>query len=86
VPNALERSFAKAKVFAAGYHVVVEKGIDVPGRLGRVTLLLFGCLVIALIASARININEFSLHNFYKNRLSGAISAPPMRPRGSPTG
>src|SRR5439155_599228 len=31
--------------------------------------LLAGGLVVAVIASTRININEFSLHHFYKNRL-----------------
>ena len=65
----LERRFAGAGAFAAGYYTVFTKGVDVSGRLQRVLLLLFGCMLVASIASARININEFSLHNFYKNRL-----------------
>jgi hypothetical protein len=69
VPGVLESLFADAKAFAAGYHDVFTKGEDVERRLARLALLLFGSLLIAGIASARININEFSLHNFYKNRL-----------------
>ena len=69
VPGALERFFADAKRFAAGYHDPFTKGEDVERRLVWVLLLLLGSFVIAAVASARININEFSLHNFYKNRL-----------------
>ena len=65
----LERGFADAAAFAAGYHAVFAKGVDVTKRLELVVLLLFGCVVVASIASSRVNINEFSLHNFYKNRL-----------------
>ena len=32
-------------------------------------VLLFGTTVVAIVAARRININEFSLHHFYKNRL-----------------
>jgi hypothetical protein len=32
-------------------------------------ILLGTCLVVAVVASSRININEFSIHHFYKNRL-----------------
>ena len=39
------------------------------GKLLGLLTLLGGCLVVAVIASTRININEFSLHHFYKNRL-----------------
>jgi hypothetical protein len=38
-------------------------------RLKVIGVLLGAYVVIALIASTRININEFSLHHFYKNRL-----------------
>jgi hypothetical protein len=67
--GALDRLFTRAEAFKAGYHDAFAKGDDIPGRAGRLFLLLLGCVVIAGIASARININEFSLHNFYKNRL-----------------
>jgi hypothetical protein len=80
----LERRFAEAGAFASGYHAVFTKGVDVSGRLQRVLLLLLGCVLIASIASARININEFSLHNFYKNRLVrcylGASNASTRKP------
>ena len=86
--GALDGVFADAEAFALGYHDVFAKE-DVPARLGRVALLLLVCVVIAAIASARININEFSLHNFYKNRLvrcylgaSNASSRQPNRLTG----
>ena len=80
----LDGVFADARAFALGYYDVFTKGEDVPGHLGRLALLLLGCMVMAAIASARININEFSLHNFYKNRLVrcylGASNASTRRP------
>jgi hypothetical protein len=39
------------------------------GKLGAAFAGLLLFTAIALIASARVNINEFSLHHFYKNRL-----------------
>ena len=82
--SVLERRFAEAGAFAAGYHAVFTKGVNVSGRLRRVLLLLLGCLLTMWIASARVNINEFSLHNFYKNRLVrcylGASNASTRKP------
>lgn len=47
--------------------------------------LLVGFVIVGLIASSRININEFSLHHFYKNRLVrcylGASKTGAARPR-----
>jgi len=53
----LERRFAEASAFAAGYHTVLTKGVDVSGRLLRIALLMLGCVLITSIASARVNIN-----------------------------
>ena len=50
------------------YHDVFRRGPMRPKLLGTVAL-LFACVLIGWVASARININEFSLHHFYKNRL-----------------
>jgi hypothetical protein len=40
-----------------------------PATIGWMVLLLAGAAAIAVVASKRFNINEFSLHHFYKNRI-----------------
>ena len=52
----------------------VDRYFDVLQLQGRDSLyaaggLLAGSVFVCLIASSRINVNEFSLHHFYKNRL-----------------
>jgi hypothetical protein len=42
---------------------------DQASRLGVAFLLFGGFVAIGLVAGSRVNINEFSLHHFYKNRL-----------------
>jgi hypothetical protein len=53
-------------------------------RLLWMLALLTGCAVVTAVASSRININEFSLHHFYKNRLVrcylGASNSKERRP------
>jgi hypothetical protein len=67
-PTRLERFFTRAGAFAAGYHEVF-RGVEAWDGLLILTGMLLACVVVAWIASKRIDINEFSLHNFYKNRL-----------------
>jgi hypothetical protein len=67
----LERWMAPAAQYAAGYFHALTLDYAADGSRQMVTALLFlGAFVfIALLASSRINVNEFSLHHFYKNRL-----------------
>ena len=67
-PTGLDARLARAQAFAASYHDVFRPGL-VQRRLVATTALLLACIIVVWIASTRININEFSLHNFYKNRL-----------------
>ena len=62
-------------VFVVGLLLCLSYAIDVVGRshfgdplsiLGAVV----GCLVAALLLSWRVNINDFSMYNFYRNRLT----------------
>jgi hypothetical protein len=66
--SGLDASFEGARLFAESYHDVLRPG-PVADRLQSTGLLMLACILVAWVASARININEFSLHNFYKNRL-----------------
>ena len=68
-PEGLDQFFAGAKRFAEGYHAPFEKGVDLQARSLLLFEMLVICALVAWIASWRININEFSLHNFYKNRI-----------------
>jgi len=67
----LERWMRPASVYAQKYFepLTVDYRADGWTQTITVALLLTGFIVIALVASSRININEFSLHHFYKNRL-----------------
>jgi hypothetical protein len=53
--------------FAPGYWKALSLGTGGP-KLG-LAVLLVALVVVAVVASSRININEFSIHDFYKNRL-----------------
>jgi hypothetical protein len=69
----LETNLEPLARFGEGYYDVLWL-TDGPGsnRYARPLWLLalsFGCLTVTWIASLRINITEFSLHHFYKNRL-----------------
>lgn len=73
----LETKLAPWKPFAEHYYDVFRLDEDGPGVAGPyrwdrpLWLLAFlaGCVLVTVVASFRININEFSLHHFYKNRL-----------------
>jgi hypothetical protein len=67
-PTRLERFFTSASAFATGYHDVFRSVAPWDGLVALTGMLLV-CVLVAWIASKRIDINEFSLHNFYKNRL-----------------
>ena len=68
VKSGLDARLARAQQFAQSYHDVFRPG-PVRPKLQATALLILACVLVAWVASARININEFSLHNFYKNRL-----------------
>lgn len=68
----LETTLAPWKPFAANYYAVFE--LEEGGtlrwdRLTWIAVFIVICLVVTFVASFRININEFSLHHFYKNRI-----------------
>lgn len=71
-PGFLADLLAPVDAFERGYPsrlTEVATADAAPYRL-YVALAWFGLLVVvALVTSARVNINEFSLHHFYKNRL-----------------
>lgn len=62
---------APAAAFAERYPAVLELGSPSgkPSPLDWTVLFVLVSGVVAIVASRRININEFSLHHFYKNRL-----------------
>ena len=69
----LETTLEPVARFGEGYYNVLRL-TDAPGqdRYARplwVLAFLGGCVAITWIASLRFNINEFSMHHFYKNRL-----------------
>ena len=66
-PSALEQWLAKAGVFAGSYFNLFA--LPIATGAGGLTLFIVVCGGIVALASRRININEFSLHHFYKNRL-----------------
>ena len=66
-PGWLASALAPVDAFERGYPArLLDPGGE---RLPAAAILLGVFAAIALVASARININEFSLHHFYKNRL-----------------
>ena len=70
----LETTLEPVARFGEGYYDVLRLTDAAGAGIGFarplwVLALLGGCVAITWIASRRININEFSLHNFYKNRL-----------------
>jgi hypothetical protein len=67
-PGWFEAMLEPIDVFERGYPGRLQDG-DNNDRLAAAAGVFLLLAVVALIASARININEFSLHHFYKNRL-----------------
>lgn len=57
------------RAFAMRYPEVLVQEERGPSRLAYTLLLLTIFALVAAVASKRVNINEFSLHHFYKNRL-----------------
>ena len=68
-PGWLERTLQPFALFSQRYPGLLVQGDREASRLGYLLLLLALFATVTAIASARININEFSLHHFYKNRL-----------------
>src|SRR4029078_13445601 len=69
-PSWLQQTCTPVAAFAAGYDGVLKAD---PVRMQMLFLLLLGCILVAVVASQRINVNEFSMHHFYKNRLRGVL-------------
>ncbi|MEO8260234.1 MAG: patatin-like phospholipase family protein [Acidobacteriota bacterium] len=67
----LDKLLAPAVEYAARYSnaLTLDYAADGLTQPGTAALLLFGFIFVVLVASSRINVNEFSLHHFYKNRL-----------------
>src|SRR5579872_1815198 len=72
----LDRHLAPARQFAAQYWTalagdITDSGYPVPSeeRLEWLLLIIGICGAAGAVANWRININEFSMHHFYKNRL-----------------
>ena len=81
-PSTFEAWLAGAGVFADGYFNLLN--LPITTGLSGLAVLFLGCVAIVVLASRRININEFSLHHFYKNRLVrcylGASHGPARKP------
>ncbi|HWB83548.1 MAG TPA: hypothetical protein VG675_05385 [Bryobacteraceae bacterium] len=56
-------------VFIAGFVLAISLAVDELSMVFSIRELLAACLIIAVVMSWRVDINEFSLHHFYKNRL-----------------
>jgi hypothetical protein len=69
--GALERWAEPAARYADRYFepLTVDFAANGWAQMRTVWLLLGGLILTAIVASTRINVNEFSLHHFYKNRL-----------------
>ena len=65
--SSLEQWLGKAGVFAGSYFNLYA--LPIATGAGWLTLFIVVCGGVVALASRRININEFSLHHFYKNRL-----------------
>ena len=50
-------------------HYWITYDLSTAGTWGMAAVLLLGCAALVAVLPLRININEFSLHHFYKNRL-----------------
>jgi hypothetical protein len=96
-PQTYANWFAWAHTFAEQDLTVLRQSIAATGDLrlmtpsellhlveGRVWLLFLGCCALAGLLPLRFNVNEFSMHHFYKNRLvrcyPGAGNAKDRRP------
>jgi hypothetical protein len=63
----LERKLEPANDWAEHFQDVLD--FTSSSRPLDLLYMLASCVVVALVASRRINVNEFSMHHFYKNRL-----------------